>query len=272
MFDTLTLKGKFVTLQLVSFVMFLALTVFCLIQLNAAIKHETDSLVELQDDIRVMGNVDSMSIIFLKEVKLAKDVWIRGVNPEKIAKYRGEFIEQQNVFNERLASALAGVKKMPSDEPGVAYSINALNQLSEEHKTVSSKYLAQIDAHKGNAAESDAAVAGIDRELSRQINALRDGYEQSVNKNSADKITLSNGEFQQRRNIVFALVLVSLLLSVFLAVIIIRSVLSQLGCDPKDVAKVINVMASVDFSQQAYKSAAAGSLLANAYAMQSSLR
>jgi methyl-accepting chemotaxis protein len=64
----------------------------------------------------------------------------------------------------------------------------------------------------------------------------------------------------------------AIVISIVLAIVLIRSVLHQLGGDPKDVARVVNTMASGDFSQQPDKSPSAGSLLANAYHMQLSLR
>ncbi len=269
MLSTVTLKSKFFALESVSFVMFLAMAVFGLMQLNDAVQDEKKNLLRLQDDIQVMSDIGTMNITFLKEVKLAKDVWIRGADPEKLKKYRGEFVEQQALFGEHRAAALVGLTKLLGGQPGVADFISKLNRLDDEHKTVSGKYLAQIDAHKGNAAESDAAVAGIDRELSKQITVLRDSF---VEDKVAEKITLAEEVFQHRRNIVIVWVLVALSLSVFLAKIIIRSVFNQLGGDPIDVATVVNTMASGDFSQQPDKLPEAGSLLANAYQMQSSLR
>lgn len=110
-----------------------------------------------------------MNIVFLKEVKLAKDVWLRGADPEKLKKYRGEFVEQQALFEEHRAAALTGMKKLAEGHQAIDDFISKLKLLADEHKAVSGKYMVQIDAHKGNAAESDAAVAGIDRELSKQI-------------------------------------------------------------------------------------------------------
>ncbi|MFA6972302.1 MAG: methyl-accepting chemotaxis protein [Gallionella sp.] len=269
MLSSFTLKSKFFALESVSFVMFLAMAVFGLMQLSAAVQDEKGNLLRLQDDIQVMSDIGTMNIVFLKEVKLAKDVWIRGADPEKLKKYRGEFVEQQTLFEEHRASALAGMKKLAAGHQLIDDFINKLNLLADEHKAVSGKYLAQIDAHKGNAAESDAAVAGIDRELSRQITALRDSF---VADKVAEKIELADEAFKHRRNFVIVWVLVSLSLSVFLANVIIRSVLNQLGGDPKDVANVVNTMASGDFSQQPDRLPTAGSLLANAYHMQSSLR
>lgn len=269
MFSTFTLKGKFLALESVSFVMFLAMAVFGLMQLGDAVQDEKGALLRLQDDIQVMSDIGTMNIAFLKEAKLAKDVWIRGADPEKLKKYRGEFVEQQSSFEEHRAAALTGMKKLAEGHQDVAGFIGKLAQLADEHRAVSGKYLAQIDAYKGNAAQSDAAVAGIDRELSRQITVLRDGF---VAEKVAEKIAIADEDFKHRRNFVIVWVLVSLLLSVFLAKVIIQSVLNQLGGDPIEVARVVNTMASGDFSQQPGKLPVAGSLLANAYQMQSSLR
>jgi methyl-accepting chemotaxis protein len=53
---------------------------------------------------------------------------------------------------------------------------------------------------------------------------------------------------------------------------IARNILRQLGGDPKDVAQVVNTMASGNFSQESRHPPVAGSLLANAYHMQATLR
>lgn len=272
MFDSLTLKSKFLVLESVSFAMFLGMAIFGLMQLSGAIQDEKGNVSRLQTDIQVMGDIDGMDINFLTEVKLAKDVWIRGTDPEKLKKLRGEFIAQQARFDEHNISALAGLKILAAGHQGFDSFITQLSQLTDEHKTVSGKYLAQINAHKGSAAESDALVAGIDREMSGQIKELRDSFVKFVAEKGNEKIALADEDFQHRRNLVILWVLVSLSLSIFLASIIIRTVLNQLGGDPQDVAKVVNTMAAGDFSQQPKKLPVAGSLLANAYHMQSALR
>jgi methyl-accepting chemotaxis protein len=66
--------------------------------------------------------------------------------------------------------------------------------------------------------------------------------------------------------------IVSVGLSMFMGFTIIRSVLLQLGGDPKEVSKIVNTMAEGNFSQQPNTVPVAGSLLENAYQMQTSLR
>ena len=272
MFGNLTLKGKFLVLESVSFLMLLGIAVFGLLQLAGSVADEKENLNRLKLDIAVMGDIDSMNIAFLKEVKLAKDVWIRGVDLEKQKKLRGEFVEQAAVFNQHREAALNGLKKLAEGHQGFDDFIARLNVLDEEHKAVGGKYLAQIDAHAGNAAASDAAVAGIDRSLSTHVKELRDGFVAFVDAKGDEKIRLADEGFSHRRTIVAIWVVLSLVLAMSLATVIIRSVFSQLGGDPKLVAGVVDVMASGDFSQQPAKLPEPGSLLANAYHMQDKLR
>ena len=273
MLDNLTLKGKLLFLESVSFAMFLAMALFGLMQLNAVVQDTKEDSGRLNIGIKVMNEIGSMEVHFLKEVKLAKDVWIRGVDAEKVKKFRGEFVAQQESFGKGEAAALEGLKKLAVGQQGQGIDgfISGLNALSAEHQTVSAKYLAQIDAHT-NTAESDAKVAGIDRELSRQMTELRENFTKFVNAEGAQNLVDAAQYYQERRNLVLIWTMVSLGLSIFLATIIVRSLLLQLGGDPKDVAQVVNAMASGNFSQHPHHSPVAGSLLANAYQMQTSLR
>lgn len=272
MFGNLTLKGKFLALESLSFVMFIGMAVFGLLQLSGAMQSEKENLTRLKMNFAVMSDIGSMNMAFIKEVKLAKDVWIRGTDADKLKKFRGEFVEQKNEFDQHNVQALAGLKSLSAGHQGYDEFIKQLDELADEHKQVSEKYLAQIDAHSGNAAASDALVAGIDRELQGKITALRDSYVKFVDLKADEKLHLADSGFMYRRTIVIVWVVLSLVLTFFLATLVIRSVLNQLGGDPKEVAKVVNTMANGDFSQQPDKLPDAGSLLANAYNMQSSLR
>lgn len=271
MFDKLTLKGKLIALETVSFAMFLAMAIFGLVQLHNMMDNGNESLQRLHTDIAAMGHIESMNIAFLKEVKLAKDVWIRGADPEKLKKYRGEFLEQAALFEKHRGEALEHIKELAVGHEGFDDFIGRLNALADEHKTVSGKYLAQIDAHK-TTAESDAQVAGIDRELTKRVTELRNSLAQFVEDKSMEKIELAHKDYQQRQTIVIGWTVISLAISLILGMSVIRSVLRQLGGDPQEVATVLHVMASGDFSAQPHKAVVAGSLLDSAYDMQSQLR
>jgi methyl-accepting chemotaxis protein len=270
MFAGLSLNRKLLVLEIVSFAMLVLIAAFCLIQLKSTLNDDTENLKRLHADIDAMGHIESMNIAFLKEVKLAKDVWIRGADPEKLKKYRAEYVEQAEQFEKQRKLASSTLQELAQEHSGFEDFIKTLDSLATEHQNVSGKYLAQIDAHL-NTADSDAKVAGIDRAVTKQITELRNGFATFIETKSSEKIELAESGYQQRRNIVIIAVLAALGTSLFLGSLIIRSVSRQLGGDPEEVAQVLHIMASGDFSVTAHKTAVSGSLLASSYAMRSQL-
>jgi methyl-accepting chemotaxis protein len=271
MFDSLTLKGKLLAMEVLSFSMFLIMAIFALAQMHNMTDENNNNLQRLHSDIEAMGHIESMNIAFLKEVKLAKDVWIRGADPEKLKKYRSEYLEQAELFEKNRLDALAHIKELANGHEGFDDFINRLNTLADEHKTVSGKYLAQIDAHTSTA-DSDAKVAGIDRALTKQVSELRNSLDKFVEEKSLEKIELAKRDYQHRQNIVIAWAVIALALSLIFGIAIVRSVMQQLGGDPKEVASILHVMASGDLSIQPNAAPIKGSLLASTYNMQAELR
>jgi methyl-accepting chemotaxis protein len=272
-FEKMTLKGKFLALESVSFVMFLAMAVFGLMQLNGATQTEKANIERLQSDIAVMTHIDTMNIVVLREAKVAKDVWLRGTDPDKLKKYHGEFIENVKRFDENLAEARSVLEKL-SQGHGDEFKVftDGLNNVAQEHLTVSGKYLAQIEAFNGDGHAADANVAGIDRELTTHIKELRENFVAFTDKKALEKVALAEEDYTHRRSVVIIWVVLSLVLTIVLATFIIRQIMRQLGGDPRDVAAVVNTMATGDFSQQPLKLPESGSLLGNAYQMQQRLR
>jgi methyl-accepting chemotaxis protein len=272
MLNNLSLKAKFLALESVSFAMFVCMAIFGLLQLSGAVQDEKENITRLKMDVEVMANIGTMNIAFYKEIKFAKDVWIRGADAEKVKKLRAEFVEQQVLFNDQHGRALSGLKQLAEGHQGFDGFITQMSALGEEHRVVSGKYLAEIDVQTGNASQSDAQVAGIDRDLSANIKVLRDAFVQFVKDKGDEKMKLTDEGFEHRRTIIIIWVVLSLVISVSLAGLILHSVMKQLGGDPRVVAEVVNVMAEGDFSVQPSNLPESGSLLANAYQMQGNLR
>ena len=268
----MTLKGKLVVLEAVSFSMLLVTVVFGLLILNSATKAEIENVFRLQLHMRVMSNIDTMDITIITEAKLAKDIFLRGKDLDRKAKYRSQFTEQQQRFQHSLEAVRVDLKKLGNGHPEFDGFIQQLENIAHAHQQMSGKYLTQIDAHAGDAAESDAKVAGIDRDVSAQAITLRESFIQFSEKAAAEKVALAEENLHSRRAMVALWAVLALLLSVMLASLIIRKVMQQLGGDPREVATVVNTMATGDFSQHPHKFPAAGSLLANAYQMQGKLR
>jgi len=271
-FEKMSLKNKFLALEAVSFSMLIITVMFGLIVLHGAMETEKESIQRLKMDIEVMGEIDTLNIVVIKEAKLAKDVWIRGDNQENIDRYKTEFIQNVERFQTTHESALKGLQKLAEGHEGFDDFIKQLEVINEEHAQVSWKYLSQIEAHRGDAHESDTKVVGIDQNLSNHIKVLRDSFIKFVDEKGSEKIALAEEDYATNRNMVFVWVFVSLTLSFVIATLIIRQIMRQLGGDPQEVATVVNTMANVDFSQQPSRLPVPGSLLANAFNMQSKLR
>ncbi len=272
MFANLSLKQKFIALESVSFSMYLLMLIFGLLVLRMVVDDNNASTSRLETDIQVMKNIDFMDIHFLKEVKIAKDVWLRGHNEDARKKYRNEFMRLQEQFGRDWQSARTGLNGLAlGHEEEFAEFATMLDSIRREHDTVTEKYLAQIDIHR-DAASSDAAVKGIDRDFSAHIEKLRDGFVVFVDQKAEEKIALAEAGYAGKRLMVFGWAIFSISVILIGATLIIRQVMRQLGGDPREVAHVVNTMAGGDFSQQPSARPEPGSLLANAYDMQGKLR
>jgi len=271
-FENMSLKNKFLALEAVSFSMLIITVVFGLIVLHGAMETEKESIQRLKMDIEVMSEIDTLNIVVIKEAKLAKDVWIRGDNQENIDKYKTEFIQNVERFQTTHEAALKGLQQLAEGHQGFDDFIKQLEVINEEHAQVSWKYLSQIEAHRGDAHASDTKVVGIDRDLTVHIKELRDSFIKFVDEKGSEKIALAEEDYATNRNMVFVWVFVALTLSFVIATLIIRQIMRQLGGDPQEVATVVNTMANGDFSKQPTRLPVPGSLLANAFNMQSKLR
>ena len=273
MLANMSLNKRFVVLQAVSLFMFLVMAVFSLVELSRTVTAQEKNIERLDADIEAMGAIDTMDIAILKEAKSAKDVWLRGSDEEKLKKYRADFVAEQTRFEDNQHAAVAILTKLAQGhEQDFADFLSQLDKIGATHLEVSQKYLAQIDIYRGNAMDSDAKVAGIDREVIAQVKAMREQFVEFTKKKAIEKIAIAQADYEGRRNIIVIWVVLSLALSAGMSLFIVRQVMRQLGGDPREVATIVNTMAAGDFSQQHGSSVEKDSLLANAYEMQSKLR
>ena len=111
-------------------------------------------------------------------------------------------------------------------------------------------------------------IVPLEASLDESLNALVEMEARDAGKLHEE----SEASFKTMRMVSIALLLAGVALGSVMGFAIIRSVLRQLGGDPKEVAGVVSIMASGNFSMQPDCLPATGSLLANTYAMQQQLR
>ncbi len=270
--NSVSLKNKFLILQCATFVAMFVIAIFSFMELKGVVEDEELNLERLKIDIQVLESIGSMDTAWLKQAKAAKDVWIRGSSPDATAKYRGEFVENAGLFNKGVDTAREGVKKLAVGHDDFNIYLSKIDEVQIAAKKVSDLYLVQIDAHKGNATESDAAVKGIDRDALGKIKSLRDDFVNMVDLKSEEKIADARIAFEHRRNILISFMLAALAIVAVISISIMRSVICQLGGDPKTVSDIVRIISSGDLSQHHGNDSSAGSLLCDVYAMQDNLR
>jgi methyl-accepting chemotaxis protein len=127
--------------------------------------------------------------------------------------------------------------------------------------------LKNIKAQGASASEQDKAIGSAEKPLLAAVTKLRDTTQQEFN--------LASSQFNELQQfamlITLTIQLLAMICAIFLSWLLGRSVMGQLGADPRDVAQVIRIMAEGDFSAQ-LSQATPGSLLAHAHEMQARLR
>ncbi|MBI3902743.1 MAG: hypothetical protein HY306_07355 [Nitrosomonadales bacterium] len=272
MFSRLSFTGKLLLLEGVSILMFFAMAVSGILSLQDAVQGEGAIINEFEAVADALEDVSLLRVAFLREVKLAKDVWLRGDHADKLQKYRGEFIVEQAAFNQQATEALQVLGVISaSDTQAMNGFISTLRVTVKQHQDVSAKYLAQIDVHQ-NYAESDSKVAGIDRELSAQLDKLYADMTTYVHTHSTVMRGTAEKNYDRRVMIVSAWMLLSLALSAGLSKIIIAAVKRQLGGDPAEVAVIVEQVASGNLALAHARKEGATGLLADALSMSEQLR
>ena len=271
MLNNLTLNRKIIAVQSISLMLLAGVLALCLFQLADLSERNKQSILSSNDTASVLIQLDNMNLAVIREAKAAKDVWLRGTDPEEKDKSKMEVTDQVDNFQSHHAIAEKTLHKLLQEEPSFAVFLESLEKVTLEHKKVSDKFLAQITVHV-NAADSDSKVMGIEKTLFRQIQELRNNFGKAVEKKGADTVASIDQQFKVRRNVIAIVALVSIVLLISASTLFVRSVARQLGGDPKEVLNIVKTMSSGNLLSQPTQKPVTGSLLAHAFSMQSSLR
>lgn len=272
MIERLSLAGKLRLMEVSSALLFLAMVVGGVSALYSTLQEDRASVDRLKRTLDVALEIDGMNTAFLLEVKLAKDVWLRGADAASLAKYRSEFVEQQQAFEQHTANTLEGMNQLAvghHDEwDGFVLMVNSM---LDAHRAVSKKYLGQIDAHKSYA-DSDSRVLGIDRQLLGELVELRDGFGNFSKMKFEQRYEAESDTFYLRLAWIVAWMLLTLTITAILARTINASIRRQIGGDPKEVAEIVREVASGNLAAGLTCGEGATGLLADALMMSGNLR
>lgn len=271
MLKNLTLNGKIIAVQSVSLMLLAGVLILCLFQLLDLSERNKQSILSSNATASVLIQLDNMNLAVIREAKAAKDIWLRGTDPDEKENFTMEFTDQLDNIESHNAIAEKTLYKLAEEDPSLEVFLDGLKKVTIEHKKVSDKFLAQIKIHV-NAADSDSKVMGIEKALFRQIQELRNSFGKAVDKKGIDTVELIDQQFKARRNVIVVVALISIVLLIFTSTLFVRSVAQQLGGDPQEVLNIVKTMSSGNLLLQPTKTPVTDSLLAHAYFMQSSMR
>jgi len=179
---------------------------------------------------------------------------------EMAKKYSDSFIKEAAKFQQMFTAQ--------GDQNG----LNTIEVLKENFDTyyATGKKLAQ--AYIDGGPESGNKLMGEFDQASKSLQNTLKPFVQRRLDESAAALNKTRDAAHWVKMVATVLNIGAIIISIICAVMLIRSVLNQLGGDPKNVASVVNTMAAGDFSRQPNTPPPSNSLLANAYQMQSSLR
>jgi methyl-accepting chemotaxis protein len=271
MFNNLTLNRKIIGVQCISLLLLVCVLAFSAFELADLSERNKQSIQNANDTVSVMIQLDNMNFAVLREAKAAKDVWLRGTDPDEKEKSTAEFNDQLDNFQTHQAIAEEKLDVLVKADPTLESFSSGLKSVSVAHKAMSDKYLAQIKVHVSTA-ESDAKVKGIDRAVFRQLQELRGNFVKAVEKKGLDNVIAIDQQYNIRLKIIGGVALLAIVLLLAISSLFVRSVARQLGGDPQDVLAVVANMASGNLLSEPNKMPADDSVLAHVYAMQNSIR
>jgi methyl-accepting chemotaxis protein len=229
---------------------------------------QDDAVEKMQALGSSMEHLDSTEGEIAEENGLTLKAMLSSGSSDKI---RAEFEAQRTEFAKDLAGLQADLKKLSAEHPQEYTAIFELVQkLGVEHQNASATQLAAITAGRGKEAAAEVEAAG--HSLKATSLALDEALSKQTAKEKSALDAAGDEDYDHRRNVLLVWSLIAIALTAGVAVMIVRQVLLQLGGDPNEVSAVVDRMAEGDFSHKPERTPEKGSLMANAYRTQDSLR
>ncbi len=266
----LTLKKKIIFIQIISFSLLISFLLFSLFNLILITNKNKDAIIQDNNNTSIITQIDNMNLALLREAKAAKDVWLRGNDPDSKEGAVGEFNDQIDNFNSNAIIVKDKLNNLKENGSLVDNFLNRLDIIVNEHSVISQKYSDQIKIHV-NYLESDAKTKGIDKSLFRKLQSLRNDFIKSVEIKGIESISNSDIQLENRKVILLAVALFFALFLFIVSTLFIKSVFNQLGDDPGEVLKIISIMSNGNFSTKPSLNIIENSVIDHLYSMQKNI-
>jgi methyl-accepting chemotaxis protein len=213
--------------------------------------------------------VEQAHIHFKTQVQEWKDILLRGNDPANFAKYSKQFADHEKSTQEKLGEAL---KLQRGDSP-LASDIRAL---MAAHKELGNKYrdaLKRFDSSDAQAGHTvDKLVKGMDRATGEGLTKLVAKIEADTTSSMATMRMNATRDYSRAKLFGIVTILASMLILGLYAWRTTRTLLSQLGGEPAEAAKIARLIAGGDLAVTIDTRATEDSVLGAIARMQAELR
>jgi len=240
MFSNLSLKFKILLLSVLIVFGLSTLGVTAYLQIRSYNAVVDDSAAHSQRRSDILAEIQGAAINFKTQVQEWKNILIRGNDAEQFIKYVNGFTDAEATVQKHLAAALVLQKEegMPMD---------AVLLLQKEHTQLGKNYreaLKSFDQENANAGKVvDKLVSGMDREASKQMQALADSTTSEFDQFLLDTDVKTEKIYSDTVRLLIIICLGASAVIIAVMTFIFRDMFKILGGEPAYTASVVSQVA-----------------------------
>ena len=240
MLSNLTLKFKIMLLSglVILGLVTLGLSAYRQLSQYSAIVSESSIQIQRQSDI--LANVDKASIRFKGQVQEWKNILLRGNDTAQYDKYLKGFIAEEAKVNEYLKEAIK-LRKL-GGEP-----VEAFESLLTEHAKLGENYRKAVESFDPKDSDAgkkvDKLVTGMDREASRQMDALATETSEGFSQYLKDTAARTDAVYKDTIEMLIIISVTASVIIIAIMIVIFRDLFNVLGGEPAYTSQVVSQVA-----------------------------
>lgn len=232
---SMSIRGKFILLASLVSLTLLSLGGLAILQMAGMSKRIETDFSQFLNVYQNLSRVQNAQISFKSQSGAWNDLLLGGADPKEYKKHLASFNENEQKVQEFLTDAQTGMKELGIDTTDIT-------ALIEAHKKMGADYKKALEAYKPSDAASgsivDKAVDGMDTATVDGLSNVVDALGMSAGEGIVNINTNVTDVYIKARNTFLVIMGGGLLLMAIVMVVILRSLMKQLGGEPAYAAQV----------------------------------
>lgn len=234
-FRNMSIRGKFILLALLVSLTLLSLGGIAILQMAGMSKRIETDFSQFLNVYQNLSRVQNAQISFKSQSEAWKDLLLGGGDPKEYKKHLADFNDAEQKVQEFLADAKTGMQDLHMD-------IADLNKLIETHKKLGVDYRKALESYKpsepGSNTAVDKAVDNLDTPTIDALSTVVDALAMSAGEGIVNINTNVTEVYVKARNTFVVIMGGGLVLVALVMIVILRSLMKQLGGEPAYAAEV----------------------------------